>query len=231
MDQEKFAIYKQYLLNEKKSLTERMAAINDKLKMSMPDSIGELSMYDNHPADTGDELFERGKDLSLRDAIGIQMQQVENALKKINEHSYGFCDRCGQVISEERLKAMPSANLCVKCKREEEVPDRTPRPIEEEVVRPPFGERWTGTFDRKFGDQDNDPPFDGEDAWQAVARFGTSNTPQDLGGESRAPYPNEYIDWDENIGFVNDVDSIPYRRDKDGMVYKDYRSGLREKDE
>ncbi|MEL7563642.1 MAG: TraR/DksA C4-type zinc finger protein [Dehalobacterium sp.] len=214
--------FRQRLLAEKKELEARIEGLNQGLHQAMTDSISELSLYDNHPADIGDELFERGKDLSLKDNAEIQFNNVERALEKINSDTYGICDKCGKPIDMARLEALPSANLCLDCKKDEVVPDRTPRPIEEEVIRPPFGEQRNNSYDRKFGDVDNQPTFDGEDAWQAVARFGTADSPQDL-AESGAQYPDVYDDWDEDIGAVNDVDKIAYYRSKDGTVYKDYR--------
>ncbi|WP_148134102.1 TraR/DksA C4-type zinc finger protein [Candidatus Formimonas warabiya] len=226
MDTERQQGFRDRLLKEKQELLERIEGLNQGLHDPMRESIGELSMYDNHPADIGDELFERGKDLSLRDNAEIQLNHVERALHKIEDHSYGLCDQCGRPIPQERLEAMPSANLCMACKKAEEVADRTPRPIEEEVIRPPFGEQRDYSYDRKFGDQDNQPVFDGEDAWQAVARFGTADSPQDL-AESGAQYPNVYDDWDEDVGAVDDVDNVAYYRSKDGMAYKDFRSGYK----
>lgn len=222
MDKPRLESFRQQLLGEKRQLEERIEGINQGLHQAMADSISELSMYDNHPADIGDELFERGKDLSLRDNAEIQFNNVERALKKIDNNTYGLCDKCGKSIAMERLEALPSANLCLDCKKDEVVPDRTPRPIEEEVIRPPFGEQRNLTYDRKFGDGDNQPVFDGEDAWQAVARFGTADSPQDL-AEDGAQYPNVYDDWDEDIGAVDDVDKIAYYRSKDGTTYKDFR--------
>jgi YteA family regulatory protein len=224
LDKKKVQGLKKRLLDEKEELTARIEALNEGLLDPMSDSISELSMYDNHPADIGDELFERGKDLSLRDSAQIQFNNVERALAKIENNTYGICDKCGKQITLDRLEVIPSANLCIECKKGEVSHDRTPRPIEEEVIRPPFGEQRDYSYERKFGDQDNQPVFDGEDAWQAVARFGTADSPQDLGGESEAEYPDVYVDWDEDVGAVEDVDKIAYYRSKDGTVYKDYRN-------
>ena len=55
-----------------------------------------------------------------------------------------------------------------------------------------------------------------------MARFGTADSPQDL-GENGAQYPDVYDDWDEKIGSVDEVDNIAYYRSKDGTVYKDFR--------
>lgn len=219
MEEKRLEEYRQQLLNQKKELSGRIDGLNQGLLDPMRESIGELSLYDNHPADIGDELFERSKDLSLRDQANLQMTRVDRALEKIAAGSYGICDRCGGSISDQRLEAMPEANLCIDCKEREEVPDATPRPIEEQVIHPPFGEHWGGGWDRKFGDGDNDPKFDGEDSWQEVARYGSSDTPQDL-ADSGAQYPDVYDDWDEERGAVADVDAIQYVRGKDGMAYE-----------
>lgn len=53
-----------------------------------------------------------------------QIEEIERALEKISEGTYGLCDRCGNTIGEERLAALPWANLCITCKRIEERPRR-----------------------------------------------------------------------------------------------------------
>lgn len=183
----------------------------------MKDSFGELSLYDNHPADIGDELFERGKDLALRDNAVIQLQQVEDALSRIEDGSYGFCITCHSPIEDERLKAIPEVSQCLHCRQDfEGQGDRHPRPIEEDVI----GLSFSGKKERE-GVQ-----FDGEDAWQAVARYGSSDTPSDL-GEEFARYPNIYLNWDEDRGTVEDVEEIPYIIDSEGLISKDYSKGVR----
>ena len=42
---------------------------------------------------------------------------VEGALERIEAGTYGTCQRCGKPISEERLEALPYAELCIDCKR------------------------------------------------------------------------------------------------------------------
>jgi DnaK suppressor protein len=62
------------------------------------------------------ESFELEKRLSLEKRIKDQMSEVEHALKKFEEGSYGRCDNCGQPIDPARLEALPQANLCLHCK-------------------------------------------------------------------------------------------------------------------
>jgi RNA polymerase-binding transcription factor DksA len=62
------------------------------------------------------ESFELEKRLSLEKRIKGQLAEVEHALKKFEEGSYGRCDNCGQMIDPARLEALPQASLCLKCK-------------------------------------------------------------------------------------------------------------------
>lgn len=71
-------------------------------------------------ADTGAKTFEREQEISLAHSILERTTQVERALERLDEGSYGWCERCGDAIPVERLAAFPSATLCVKCKQLEE---------------------------------------------------------------------------------------------------------------
>jgi len=48
------------------------------------------------------------------------MERIDKALAKIEDGTYGLCDRCGKPIEKLRLKALPYANLCIKDKQAEE---------------------------------------------------------------------------------------------------------------
>ena len=71
-------------------------------------------------ADTGTKTFEREQEISLANGILERITQVERALERLDEGSYGWCERCGDPIPVERLAALPSATLCVTCKQFEE---------------------------------------------------------------------------------------------------------------
>jgi DnaK suppressor protein len=62
------------------------------------------------------ESFELEKRLSMEKRIKEQLADVEHALKKFEEGTYGRCDSCGQSIDPARLEALPQANLCLRCK-------------------------------------------------------------------------------------------------------------------
>ncbi len=80
---------------------------------------GEMG-FDEEYADAGTATFERERDLSLVNNLRDLMERIDKALAKIDEGSYGLCDRCGKPIEKLRLKALPYANLCIKDKQAEE---------------------------------------------------------------------------------------------------------------
>lgn len=167
------------------------------LGMSLKESVQELSSYDNEPADLGEETFEREKDGSLLAAREARLRDIAAAERRLAEGGYGRCERCGRPIGDERLRAVPWAAHCVACQEEEERAARNaPGDADAEVVPMPYGVRPPR----------DDVGFDGEDTWQAVARYGTANSPQDTppaGEPTRA-----YVGADEDRGSVDRADDI-----------------------
>ena len=62
------------------------------------------------------ETLELETRLALEKRIIDQLAEIEHALSKFEEGTYGLCDSCGQPIDPARLEALPQANLCVSCK-------------------------------------------------------------------------------------------------------------------
>jgi DnaK suppressor protein len=62
------------------------------------------------------ESFELEKRLTLEKRIREQLAEVEHALQKFEDGTYGLCDNCRQPIDPARLEALPQASLCLKCK-------------------------------------------------------------------------------------------------------------------
>ncbi|TLN00160.1 conjugal transfer protein TraR [bacterium] len=214
--------FRERLLQEQEHLQTRLTHMEEgAMEMPVQDSISELSMYDNHPADLGSETFERSKDLALRDNTENELRKIDDALQKMAQGTYGRCENCGREIPAERLEAMPATTFCKDCKESEEaLPDRHIRPIEEDVIAPPFGGFMHDSSPKELGESEDDNMFDGEDSWQAVARYGTAESPQDIGNV--VDYNHMYIDFDEDQGPVEDVEQIPYEKNVDGMIYQDF---------
>ncbi len=62
------------------------------------------------------ETYELEKRMALESRLAAQLAEVEHALHKFEEGTYGSCDICGQSIDPARLEALPQANLCMSCK-------------------------------------------------------------------------------------------------------------------
>ena len=71
-------------------------------------------------ADAGTATFDRERDLSIRNNIRDLIDQITRALRRVDDGTYGTCERCGRPIDAARLKALPHALLCMDCKRREE---------------------------------------------------------------------------------------------------------------
>ena len=84
------------------------------------DVTGELSTADQHPADTSDITFQRELDLTVRGIAEARKHQVEEALARQREGTYGICQECGRPIDPDRLRARPEAITCIECARQQE---------------------------------------------------------------------------------------------------------------
>jgi RNA polymerase-binding protein DksA len=75
---------------------------------------GELADFDQHPAELATETFERERDLAMEDNESVILRQTEAALKKIEDGTYGTCERCGKPITAARLAAIPYTPYCIE---------------------------------------------------------------------------------------------------------------------
>ena len=89
---------------------------------SVPD-VGDLALLDS----------ERGRDISILEMRNKMRQNIDEALIRLDEGSYGVCSDCGVEISEKRLKAVPFARRCVACQAKEELLEK----IEQEEDQTP----------------------------------------------------------------------------------------------
>lgn len=177
----KYQKLEEQLKQEKQDIEKRLKE-NDsyQLERSLRDSDGELSLYDNHPADGATSLYEREKDVALLEHEKHRLDDIMNALDRIKKGEYGICHTCGQEIAIERLEAIPTA---LYCKEHQVVPKYTKeRPIEEEVL--------TGFDQFNYDNRDDETEFDAEDAYQAVAKFNElpSTNYDDLDSEEARGY-------------------------------------------
>lgn len=210
-------------LQEQRARTEStLVDLREDLSQSLSATISEFSTYDNHPADVASETYERSKDLGLQKDQEHLLEQIDAALKRIENGTYGWCTNCGQPIPEGRLVTMPYVANCLECAGDDQARVHA-RPDEELAVNELYRQSFTDSA------ANENVGFDGEDAWQAVARYGTSNTPGDF--RQVEDYNDVYIDSDEPIGIVWEEDALPasYDRSRDQFIKKGRRKEI-EKD-
>ena len=94
---------------------------------SESENVSELSSIDQHQADLGTETFEREKDMSILEQIEAELSDVDHALQRLDDGTYGTCEVDGKPIPEVRLEALPAARFCLEHQSEAE---RDTRPVE-----------------------------------------------------------------------------------------------------
>lgn len=164
-------------------------------------SPSELSNYDNHPADLGSELFLTEMNTALKVHEESVLQEIKDALGRIDNGTYGICAHCGKEIPKERLEALPYAEFCVDCaEKMENAPLNRPvdRPNEEMVIDAPFG--------RKYLNEREDDEYEGLDQLNDLMKYGSSDSPQDLGGYH--DYDDYYTNESDKQGIVDDMDQV-----------------------
>jgi YteA family regulatory protein len=190
---------KQTLIDEKETLISQIDNNEEEgyLHGSQREATGELSSYDNHPADSGTELFERSKNLAMDEHHDGQIKKIDHALQAIEDDTYGKCAECGKEIPFERLEVIPYTLFCVEHSPEQNLSND--RPAEEDVL-----EQTHGTdFDRR----QNEEMADNRNSFNDVAEFGTSETPSDLQGDHE-DYNKLYIDNEKERGFTEDYETF-----------------------
>ncbi len=85
------------------------------LNRSQRDSAGDISGYPTHMADAGSEDFDRDFALSLISSEQEGLYEIEEALKRLEDGSFGTCEMCEKGIRKARLKAVPFARFCIDC--------------------------------------------------------------------------------------------------------------------
>lgn len=91
----------------------------------------ELRLHPGDSSDAAEATSVRETAVYMAELEASELEQIDEALAKIKKGTYGICEECGDRISGARLKAVPFASLCIRCKEREEkaqvAKERTPR--------------------------------------------------------------------------------------------------------
>ena len=102
------------LVEERGELQTQLATLEeDTFATTQSEMSGDVGL-DDESADAGTATFEREKDLSIEQNVRDLLDKIERALKRIDDGTYGVCERCGKSIEKARIKALPYVDLCIK---------------------------------------------------------------------------------------------------------------------
>jgi RNA polymerase-binding transcription factor len=113
------AEFRTLLEQERDRIVSALAHLHDQNTRSMEDELGQLTgrASENHLGDMASVTFDRELDEGLEEGAQQTLVQIDRALAKIDDDTYGTCERCGRAIAEERLRARPWATLCIDDQR------------------------------------------------------------------------------------------------------------------
>ena len=116
---------KVFLENMKTKLMEQKKTLLDSLADQSEDMKNLVKTVDSgDEADVAADVIDRQLLTSIGTQDAIRLQQIENALDRINQDKYGRCIKCGKEIPQERLEVLPYALMCIQCASAEERKNR-----------------------------------------------------------------------------------------------------------
>lgn len=194
------------LLNRQKELNEIALEYMDGIdgKDNFRESLGELSSFDNHPADIGTEVFMVEHAMGLKAMHEEGIKKVEDAISRINKDNYGVCKNCDKEIDEERLEIVPETSLCIECAREEDLNIESAR--EAIKHRPPGYNDVVSEFGTKPVKDPLEDKDRGKDILTDLMKFGSAESPSEEGNFK--DFNEFYNTKTSEDGIVEDVDKI-----------------------
>jgi DnaK suppressor protein len=105
------------LLDERKRIVDAIENLHNENPGSIADETDEPTFQNNHLGDIATVTFDREMASTLEDNSTHVLTEIDGALQRMEDGTYGLCERCGQPIGGERLEALPWATLCIEDKR------------------------------------------------------------------------------------------------------------------
>jgi RNA polymerase-binding protein DksA len=108
--------FKKIILEKRKEILEELESLKaTMMDVTTGEYVTENSTYSLH-MEQGTDAMEREKTFLFASREGKFLNYLDDALKRIETGTYGFCTECGTLIDKARLEAVPHAQQCVKCK-------------------------------------------------------------------------------------------------------------------
>jgi DnaK suppressor protein len=111
--------YERALLAEKQRILRQGNFTSEVMEASGPDVTGDLSSHRTHVADQGTEHYQSELASRLKGMEAKTLREIDAALKRIEQRTFGKCEECGAEIPRARLDIVPHARRCIKCLKAE----------------------------------------------------------------------------------------------------------------
>jgi DnaK suppressor protein len=106
------------LTDVERLLRSRLEEIQARLaELAKPPETGAGIGFGKRIGDGTNEAISRRNDIGVGNTLLVTEEKLQRALAKVEEGSYGRCDRCGEPIAPGRLEAAPESVLCIDCAR------------------------------------------------------------------------------------------------------------------
>ena len=112
--------FRQLLITERAKLADEIRSIAHEASKSPREASGDLSAYTVHMADMAADTYERELSMNLVSSEQEILYEIDDALKRLDDGTYGTCQQCTKPITMSRMKAVPYAALCIACQRAKE---------------------------------------------------------------------------------------------------------------
>ncbi|MDP1709463.1 MAG: TraR/DksA C4-type zinc finger protein [Candidatus Komeilibacteria bacterium] len=118
MDTQKLEQFKKLLVEEKTRLEEELKQFAKPNPRAEDDYNAQFPERGDKEDENAAEIADYTVNLPLERALEKQLQDVDVAIKRIDEGNYGLCKYCHQPIEEKRLEARPTSSACISCKKQ-----------------------------------------------------------------------------------------------------------------
>lgn len=121
LGKQELSVFKKLILKKKEEIIDEINHISaDTLHKSQKDAAGDISGYTYHMADVATDNYDREFSLELASNERKILFELDDAIKRIDDGTFGVCEECKVLITKIRLKVVPQARLCIKCQARKE---------------------------------------------------------------------------------------------------------------
>ncbi|MDH3216490.1 MAG: TraR/DksA family transcriptional regulator [Candidatus Krumholzibacteria bacterium] len=120
MNKKDLARFKKLIETERKRVVSQLDSIEEAISDRTANQASGAQGYSNHMADIGSDAMEQEQAFLHASQGSDYLRQLDDALKRIQDGTYGVCEDCGGKIPVKRLEAYLAAELCITCKSRQE---------------------------------------------------------------------------------------------------------------